>query len=403
MKNWIIIIILLCFTFPAFAVEKEQAALGPMGSLGAFSETEKQILYTSLQEFLSTQYTLASQKSFERAMTEAFEELEYDECTEDQCFALIQQILQVDNLFLFNINREGSFTQLSLTRVNLDSQRLVSTAYCEGCGMGQLNAKVEGLVRKILGISTLPKNGSDSTSVKIAPIPVFSLDDLDTQAKQEEEKNASKEAEIRKQYQKMQARLKKNQEAMTAAFRKVKQYEQRKISSALKIKAWQRFRNTFSAQNSYSDEDDKQRQYTDQQIVYWKTDPKPLTQSPSGTVIDSKTGLMWQKGESKEMNWEDAKSYCRNLNLAGYSDWSLPDQETLRIMLAWNDGGHYTEKQLYKIFPEIKSSYYWSSPADVSSTSYETPYEWNVNFSNGYVSYHSKSYSYYVRCVRGGS
>ena len=126
------------------------AALAPMGALGEFSEMEKQIIFNSLQEALSTHYLLASQKSFEVAQEKAFEELDYEECTEDQCFALIQQILQVDNLFLFNMTREGSFTQLSLTRVDLDSQRLVRTAICEDCGIGALNAKVEGMVRKIL-------------------------------------------------------------------------------------------------------------------------------------------------------------------------------------------------------------------------------------------------------------
>ncbi|MEL0180775.1 MAG: hypothetical protein VXA33_14825, partial [Deltaproteobacteria bacterium] len=79
------------------------AALAPMGALGTISKTEKQIIFNSLQESLSTYYLLASQKSFEKAQDQAFEELDYEECTEDQCFALIQQILQVDNLFLFNL------------------------------------------------------------------------------------------------------------------------------------------------------------------------------------------------------------------------------------------------------------------------------------------------------------
>ena len=112
----------------AYAQEKQKACLAPMGALGDISEMQKQIIFNSLQESLSTQYVLASQKAFEAAQTQAFDELEYDECTEDQCFALIQQILQVDNLFLFNMTREGNFTQLSLTRVDLDSQRLVRTS-----------------------------------------------------------------------------------------------------------------------------------------------------------------------------------------------------------------------------------------------------------------------------------
>ncbi|MDP7501965.1 MAG: hypothetical protein QGH50_21265 [SAR324 cluster bacterium] len=150
-KRIIIIGLLILLVFPKiWAQEKMPAALAPMGALGVFSEMEKQIIFNSLQEALSTHYLLASQKSFEVAQEKAFEELDYEECTEDQCFALIQQILQVDNLFLFNMTREGTFTQLSLTRVDLDSQRLVRTAICEDCGIGALNAKVEGMVRKIL-------------------------------------------------------------------------------------------------------------------------------------------------------------------------------------------------------------------------------------------------------------
>ncbi len=133
----------------AYAQEKQKACLAPMGALGDISEMQKQIIFNSLQESLSTQYVLASQKAFEAAQTQAFDELEYDECTEDQCFALIQQILQVDNLFLFNMTREGNFTQLSLTRVDLDSQRLVRTSSCVECNIEQLNNNVNELVLKI--------------------------------------------------------------------------------------------------------------------------------------------------------------------------------------------------------------------------------------------------------------
>ena len=146
------------------------AALAPMGTLGNISKTEKQIIFNSLQESLSTYYLLASQKSFEKAQDQAFEELDYEECTEDQCFALIQQILQVDNLFLFNLTREESFTQLSLTRVDLDSQRLVRTILCKDCDIGTLNTKVDELVLKIFkedtntdGLSIFNEKESESS------------------------------------------------------------------------------------------------------------------------------------------------------------------------------------------------------------------------------------------------
>jgi hypothetical protein len=129
---------------------------------------QKQIIFNSLQESLSTQYVLASQKAFEAAQTQAFDELEYDECTEDQCFALIQQILQVDNLFLFNMTREGNFTQLSLTRVDLDSQRLVRTSSCVECNIEQLNNNVNELVLKIFDEDQISTAG---TKIKQEPLP----------------------------------------------------------------------------------------------------------------------------------------------------------------------------------------------------------------------------------------
>jgi len=140
-----------------------------MGALGDISEMQKQIIFNSLQESLSTQYVLASQKAFEAAQTQAFDELEYDECTEDQCFALIQQILQVDNLFLFNMTREGNFTQLSLTRVDLDSQRLVRTSSCVECNIEQLNNNVNELVLKIFEEDQISTAGTKITEPVVEP------------------------------------------------------------------------------------------------------------------------------------------------------------------------------------------------------------------------------------------
>ncbi len=151
-----------------YAQEKQNACLAPMGALGDISEMQKQIIFNSLQESLSTKYVLASQKAFEEAQTQAFDELEYEECTEEQCFAMIQQILQADNLFLFNMTREGNFTQLSLTRVDIDSQRLVRTASCENCTIKELNKYVDELVLKIFDEDQISIAG---TKIKEEPNP----------------------------------------------------------------------------------------------------------------------------------------------------------------------------------------------------------------------------------------
>ena len=111
--------------------------------------------------------------------------------------------------------------------------------------------------------------------------------------------------------------------------------------------------------------------------------------SPSGTVFDSSTGLMWLKRpDGTERNWEKSKSYCRNLKLAGYSDWKLPSKDVLEDMLG--------KKNLFD--PYNRESWYWSSTSNVDSSSSA----WFANFYSDSVFYGSKSGSYYVRCVRGG-
>ena len=85
----------------AFAQEKPTAALSPMGALGDLGEIEKRIIFNSLQESLSKYYTLTSQKMYEKAEEEAFQEMDSDECTESQCIAIIQELLQTEFFFMF--------------------------------------------------------------------------------------------------------------------------------------------------------------------------------------------------------------------------------------------------------------------------------------------------------------
>ena len=53
-----------------------------------------------------------------------------------------------------------------------------------------------------------------------------------------------------------------------------------------------------------------------------------------GTVTDRATGLMWMKDDSgKGMTWEDALAYCENFELAGFSDWRLPNAKELQSIV----------------------------------------------------------------------
>jgi hypothetical protein len=52
------------------------------------------------------------------------------------------------------------------------------------------------------------------------------------------------------------------------------------------------------------------------------------------TVTDRATGLTWMKADSNRgMNWADALAYARNLELAGHSDWRLPNTKELQSIV----------------------------------------------------------------------
>ena len=49
-----------------------------------------------------------------------------------------------------------------------------------------------------------------------------------------------------------------------------------------------------------------------------------------GYWVDPSTRLMWAAKDSKDVSWSGAKKYCRNLRLAGNSDWRLPNMAELQ-------------------------------------------------------------------------
>jgi len=114
-------------------------------------------------------------------------------------------------------------------------------------------------------------------------------------------------------------------------------------------------------------------------------------------VIDLDRHLMWQdnsEAKSVKKSWQGAKEYCRNLNLAGYSDWRLP---TLSELITISDITRYNPA-IAKEFKNVRSSYYWSS----SSYVYNSRGAWLLNFKDGDYDGDYKDYYYYVRCVRSG-
>jgi hypothetical protein len=118
--------------------------------MGDVSDTRKQILQNTLEDELKSHFRLVPQEKFEQVLEQVFEELDYQECSEDTCIMRVQELLQVENVFNLQIIGEGKDSQLSLSWRTLDEKRK-ETDVCLGCGTFQLNDKVRGLVDKLVG------------------------------------------------------------------------------------------------------------------------------------------------------------------------------------------------------------------------------------------------------------
>jgi hypothetical protein len=131
--------------------------------------------------------------------------------------------------------------------------------------------------------------------------------------------------------------------------------------------------------------------------VVWAKPDYYYIDNGNGTVTDIETKLMWQQGTASiPMRWQAAMWYCKDLSLAGYTDWRLPELYELKTLAdkSWGDNPTINRK----FFPGTVSSFYWSSTAGAPSTDDA----WGVDFRIGYINYYNKSYSYSVRAVRGG-
>jgi hypothetical protein len=126
-------------------------------------------------------------------------------------------------------------------------------------------------------------------------------------------------------------------------------------------------------------------------------------------VTHLKTGLMWKQcaeglsttttacdtgGSATSMNWSAALSAAAT-PFAGYSDWRLPNQKELESIV---ETGCHAPSINETAFPATPPDYFWSSTASESA-----PDEaWYVDFNDGRVPVDLKTYSYFVRLVRGG-
>ena len=140
--------------FPKTQIEQEgivksPTIIIPTGILGDISESQKMILEKTLESQIDNYFSIVPKDLFEEAQERAFEELDYEECTEEQCIVKIQELLQIENAFKLLLIRDNNDTQISLTWNNLDEKR-VEEFYCENCNTKRLRETIEGIVEKLV-------------------------------------------------------------------------------------------------------------------------------------------------------------------------------------------------------------------------------------------------------------
>jgi len=117
-------------------ISKESFAL--FIPLSKIKENKKEeIIFNYLKSKVSKKFNLITESQFEKALEKAFNEMEYDECTESQCIQYIQDLLQVENIFKFELIEQAKNSQMTIELIDLD-RKYVETFLCEKCNTKEL-------------------------------------------------------------------------------------------------------------------------------------------------------------------------------------------------------------------------------------------------------------------------
>ena len=111
-------------------------------------------------------------------------------------------------------------------------------------------------------------------------------------------------------------------------------------------------------------------------------------------LLDSTTGLMWQKGgSSSQMTYENTKQYVHRINaekFAGFNDWRLPTvEEAMSLMEAQASDHIHIDPKFDRGINSI-----WTSDRAANGRI------WMLNFYDGILYSESDSFNTWVRLVR---
>jgi hypothetical protein len=136
--------------------------------------------------------------------------------------------------------------------------------------------------------------------------------------------------------------------------------------------------------------------------LFFSSAPAVLAVAPAGrfvvssdlkTVIDTKTGLVWQRDiPSTKASWTEARNWCRNnsSSLPG-SGWRLPSSKELISIV---DTSIYDPAIDLIAFPNTPSEFFWTS----TPWSDHPTFGWAIDFSVGLTGRSDAAAR--IRCVR---
>ena len=128
-----------------------------------------------------------------------------------------------------------------------------------------------------------------------------------------------------------------------------------------------------------------------------------------GVWVDPSTGLMWAgKDNGKDVSWNKAMKYCRDLRLAGYSDWRLAKLGELEGIYDKDANAPGRDGQGASAW-HVKGNLFltgnqWSSSRLVDDRGHPSGYASRFDFNEGRV-FNGDELSFYnnkrALCVRG--
>lgn len=130
----------------------------------------------------------------------------------------------------------------------------------------------------------------------------------------------------------------------------------------------------------------------------------------SEIVMDTKTGLQWQRDYGNPSNHADAERYAESLRLGGFADWRLPTREELKSLVDYTrtvpaidvDAFPSTPPEHPDVFDEDDNDhirFYWTS----TKTAFDPDLAWVVNFEFGNNDHRAVHFDSYTRAVRGST